>query len=39
MDAAQTLVKKLSVNMLLKLAHIANHDPAKVALAKKFLGV
>ena len=39
MTALTTLASKLSQQELTKLAHIIKHDPAKTALAKKYLGV
>ena len=38
-EALTTLAKKLSVKELSKLAHVVKTDPAKTALAKKYLGV
>lgn len=37
-EALTTLAKKLSVKELSKLAHVVKTDPAKTALAKKYLG-
>lgn len=39
MTALTTLASKLSSSELTRLAHIVKHDPAKTALAKKYLGV
>lgn len=39
MTALTALMRKLSATELTKLAHIVNNDPAKTALAKKYLGV
>jgi thiamine biosynthesis lipoprotein ApbE len=39
MTALTTLASKLSATELSKLGHIVKHDPAKTALAKKYLGV
>jgi hypothetical protein len=39
MEALITLAGNLSVQELSKLAHIVKTDPAKTALAKKYLGV
>ena len=38
-EALTTLAKKLSVKELSKLAHVVKTDPAKTALAKKYLGI
>lgn len=38
-EALTTLAKKLTVKELSKLAHVVKTDPAKTALAKKYLGV
>ena len=38
-EALTTLAKKLSLKELSKLAHVVKTDPAKTALAKKYLGV
>jgi hypothetical protein len=39
LKAAVTLMKKLKLNEIQKLAHIVEHDPIKTAFAKKALGV
>ncbi len=39
MASLTTLVSKLNVKELTKLAHIVKNDPIKTALAKKALGV
>lgn len=39
MTALVTLAQKLSQAELTRLAHIVKNDPAKTALAKKYLGV
>ncbi len=39
MQALAALVSGLTPEELKKLAHIIKHDPAKTALAKKYLGV
>lgn len=39
MQAVTTLLSKLNTKELTKLAHIVKHDPVKLALAKKALGV
>lgn len=39
MQALTVLASKLSEKELTKLAHIVKHDPVKMALAKKYLGV
>jgi hypothetical protein len=39
MTALTTLAQKLTAQELTKLAHIVKTDPAKTALAKKYLGV
>lgn len=38
-NAAVVLLQRLSVAELEKLAHIVQHDPQKLALARSFLGV
>lgn len=39
MKALSILASKLKTNELAKLAHIVKNDPAKTAIAKKYLGV
>jgi hypothetical protein len=39
MMALTSLSSKLTEKELTKLAHVIKHDPAKTALAKKYLGV
>lgn len=39
LKSAVTLMKKLKLIEIQKLAHIVEHDPIKTALAKKALGV
>lgn len=38
-QALTTLASRLTENELTKLAHVIKHDPAKTALAKRYLGV
>jgi len=37
--ALRTLATKLDSKTLISLAHVVNNQPAKVAMAKKFLGI
>ncbi len=39
MESVTMLLSKLNTKELAKLAHIVKHDPVKLALAKKALGV
>jgi hypothetical protein len=39
LKAAVTLMKKLKLSEIQKLAHIVEHDPIKTAMAKRALGV
>jgi hypothetical protein len=39
LKAAVTLMKRLKLSEIQKLAHIVEHDPIKTAMAKRALGV